>query len=225
MLLALDPGMNSPGVALFQDATLFRAGRVPIPAGYATLSAGARWMHVARLVVRWLCSESGVNHVDNRMITTVVFEKPQWYQRSKSKGDPNDLVGVAGVAANVTGILSTHNEIQIFSPTPAEWIGQVPKICPICKGKKTKPADPDFARAMRAAAKRKKPLRVKTICPECNSSAWGTPRGKRIRPRLSPAELALVPDQNDAIDAVGIGLWALGRLEPVSVVSNGRDGR
>lgn len=194
--------MNSPGVALFDNGErLFRAGRVPIPARYADYRPGHRWMVVARDIVQWLCSESGINHVDDRMITDVVFEKPQWYQRAKSKGDPNDLVGVAGVAANVTGILSSHHEIRVFSPEPAEWIGQCPKVCPVCKGK----------------AKKK--------CATCAGSAWKTPRGQVIQRRLSEAELALVPDQNDAIDAVGIGLWACGRLEKISVFSNGRDGR
>ena len=87
----------------------------------------------------------------------------------------------------------------ILTPTPAEWIGQLSKVCPACRGK----------------AKKK--------CSECRGSAWETPRGRRIRSRLTPAELALVPDQNDAIDAVGLGLYALGRLTPQRSLSNGRD--
>jgi hypothetical protein len=197
MLLAIDPGMNSPGVALFVPNTpgqmLRHAARVAIPAHYADLSDGARWLHVALTIAAW-ARDRGVIH-------TVVFERPQWYARGKSKGDPNQLAGVAGVAANVTGILATHGMTSVLSPTPAEWIGQVPKVCPVCKGK----------------AKKK--------CKECHGSAWETPRGRRIRSRLTSAELALVPDQNDAIDAVGLGLFALGRLEKISVFSNGRDGR
>lgn len=224
MLLSIDPGMNSPGVALFDNASrLFRAGRVPIPTRYATYRPGHRWMVVARDIVQWLCSESGVNHVDDRMITDVVFEKPQWYQRAKSKGDPNDLVGVAGVAANVTGMLSCHRDIRVFSPEPAEWIGQCPKVCPVCKGKKTAPTI-GFTQSM-INAKNGKHKREKTYCAACGSSAWGTPRGQVIRRRLDERELALVPDQNDAIDAVGIGLFAVDRLKPVSIFSNGRDGR
>jgi hypothetical protein len=105
----------------------------------------------------------------------------------------------------------------VLSPTPVEWTGQVPKVCPACNGKKTEPA------AFRFNAK--SPKRVKRVCIECHNSAWGTPRGRRIWLRLTEAERALCPDQNDAIDAVGLGLHALGRLEKISVFSNGRDGR
>lgn len=199
MLLAIDPGMNSPGAALFaHDASgsaLLHAHRVPIPDDYAELPDGARWMWVAREIVQWAMGPG-------RRIDNVVFERPQWYARAKSKGDPNQLAGVAGVAANVTGILSTTSgPLAVFSPKPSEWIGQLPKVCPVCKGK----------------AKKK--------CLECKGSAWETPRGRFIRSRLTPEERALAPDQNDAIDAVGLGLWALGRLKPRQVFSNGRDGR
>lgn len=43
-------------------------------------------------------------------------------------------------------------------------------------------------------------------------SAKASPRGRRICSRLGPDELAILPDQHDAIDAVGIGLHKLGRL-------------
>lgn len=204
MLLALDPGMNSPGAAVFDEyhGVLVQAGRVRIPSGFADLPDGARWLAVAREIVEW---SRGCKFTVDR----VVFEKPQWYQRAKSKGDPNQLAGVAGVAANVTGLLGSVVAVEVFSPTPAEWIGQLSKVCPVCKGRKST-----------MSVKRK---RVPVICGECHGSAWETPRGRRIRSRLTPAELALVPDQNDAIDAVGIGLWRLGRLAPRSALSNGRD--
>jgi hypothetical protein len=218
VLLALDPGMNSPGVALFVPNTpglmLRHATRLVIPESFAALPDGARWLRVAHEIASWANARGAVQ--------TVVFERPQWYQRGKSKGDPNQLAGVAGVAANVTGILSTHEPIAVLSPTPSEWIGQVSKVCPACNGKKTEPA-PMLQQMMDNT--RKKPKRVKRVCVECHNSAWGTPRGRRIWSRLSEAERALCPDQNDAIDAVGIGLWALGRLEKISVFSNGRDGR
>lgn len=40
---------------------------------------------------------------------------------------------------------------------------------------------------------------------------WDSPRGKRIRSRLEPEEIAAVVPSHDAIDAVGLGLWRLGR--------------
>lgn len=195
MFLAIDPGLNSPGVALFKSDVLIAAARIRVPDEFAEFSPGERWCEVAQLIARWVMTLDDILHV--------VFERPQWYARGKSKGDPNQLAGVAGVAAAVCGILTGVNGDRplISSPTPAEWIGQLSKVCPACKGK----------------AKKK--------CAECRGSAWETPRGRFIRKRLSEAELALVPDQNDAIDAVGLGLFILGRLKPRSVLSNGRDGR
>jgi hypothetical protein len=213
MLLAIDPGMNSPGVALFSTdgGTLIAATHLTMPEDWVDVEAGMRWLAVARQIRAWIAKWSGGSS-DTTM--SVVFEKPQWYQRGKSKGDPNQLVGIAGVAANLTGILSCHYHLLVKSPTPSEWIGQLSKVCTYCQGRKTAP---------RTDGKRGRG--VTRICKVCNSTAWGTPRGRYIQKRLTAAEIALVPDQNDAIDAVGIGLWALGRLTPQSVFSNGRDGR
>lgn len=197
MLLALDPGMNSPGIAVFGVQGLFHAERVDVPKAYATLADGERWLRVAELIAAHayiVTQPYGFGPL------SVIFERPQWYAKAKSKGDPNQLAGVAGVAACAVGIVATQRKVTVFSPKPAEWVGQLSKECPYCKANKRK-------------------------CVECKGSAWNTPRGKRISSRLSAAELALCPDQNDAIDAVGLGLWQLGRFTPRSVLSNGRDGR
>ncbi len=194
MIVAIDPGMCSPGVAVFDEhaGRLICAARVKAPDDFINFPAGYRWYMVANLIRDWLNQAVVVPSS-----IALVFECPQWYQRGKSKGDPNQLVGIAGVAANVCGLM---RPAVVKSPTPSEWIGQLPKTCRAC-GKNLKK------------------------CPACKGSAWATPRGQRIRSRLTDAELALVPDQNDAIDAVGLGLWALGRLTPRAVFSNGRDGR
>jgi hypothetical protein len=199
VLLSLDPGLNSPGIAAFFGGDLVHAERVAIPASFAELEDGDRWLRVALTIA---ARGTAIFRRDTtQSCLGVIFERPQWYSKAKSKGDPNQLAGVAGVAACTVGVLSQAFALRVHSPTPAEWIGQLSKVCPACRGK----------------AKKK--------CTVCRGSAWATPRGRRIRSRLSPAELDLVPDQNDAIDAVGLGLWALGRLEPRSVLSNGRDGR
>lgn len=196
MLIALDPSLNSPGAAWFGEDGLVAAARFNT-IEYKDLPDGERWLHVARVLAGW--SFPRLLAAPCRLLT-IVFERPQVYTRDKSKGDPNHLVGIAGVASCLVGILSVHGPVTVSSPHPGEWIGQLPKTCHACKKNLKK-------------------------CPVCRGSAWNTPRGKRIRSRLSPAELALVPDQNDAIDAVGLGLWASGRLAPRSVFSNGKDGR
>lgn len=50
-----------------------------------------------------------------------------------------------------------------------------------------------------------------------DSEAFTSPRGKRVMGRLSAGERALVPMSHDVVDSVGIGLHALGRLEPHKV--------
>lgn len=47
---------------------------------------------------------------------------------------------------------------------------------------------------------------------------WKSPRGMRIAAALMPVERKLVPASHDAIDATGIGLWALGRFEPLRIM-------
>lgn len=48
---------------------------------------------------------------------------------------------------------------------------------------------------------------------ETQGSAWDTPRGQRAREALSEGELACVELSHDAIDALCVGLYYLGRFE------------
>lgn len=202
MLLAIDPSTTTVGAALFAGTDAHQAFARSLRAA-ASIKLEVvpdedpvqRWLNAARTVENWLLS---LNLMTDR-ITELVFERPQFYSAVKSKGDPNKLVGVLGVAAVIAGRFSLRNATQQFTYLPAEWIGQLSKVCPTCKGK----------------AKKK--------CADCRGSAWETPRGRRIASRLSIDERAACPDQNDAIDAVGIGLKHVRRLEPARVYSNGRD--
>lgn len=197
LLVALDPGVKSPGVAVYRDGVLVHAAHVtglPAPGEYPE---GHRWVVIASAIQKHL--------YDRRycQIDRLIFECPQIYRATKSKGDPNNLIKLAGVAAALAGKLDSAGgfNFEILSPQPADWIGQVSKVCAACSGKHTK----------------------KRPCAVCEGSAWRTPRGQRIRSRLTPAELAVIPDQHDAIDSVGLGLHALGRLGVRRVYSNGRD--
>lgn len=178
-LLALDPSVVKPGAALFRGGRLVQAERVKIDPTFKDLPFGDRCLRVASAVMRWgialdMCPR------------TFVYELPRWYdsRAGKTKGDPNDLRGLIGVASALAGQLSLAVAMRdvtltILSPEPAEWIGQLPK---------STTGDP-----------------------------WASPRGLRIRSRLSPEEILAVSPSHDAIDAVGIGLWAMGRLELVRV--------
>jgi hypothetical protein len=50
---------------------------------------------------------------------------------------------------------------------------------------------------------------------------WRSPRGRRIRSRLSQAEIDTVIPSHDSIDSIGLGLWALGRFERRRVYETG----
>lgn len=53
----------------------------------------------------------------------LAVELPQIYARSKSKGDPNDLIAVAGVVGALDALAPHHTTVYL----PSEWKGQVPK--------------------------------------------------------------------------------------------------
>lgn len=125
-LLAIDPSVRSPGAAIFRDGTLLAAGKVKIPKLECD-SEGARWQAVIEHIVRW--SESHLCWCP----TKIAYERPQIYTAAKSKGDPNDLIALAaigaGVAAHFSAIMpmDPSMSIDIITPTPAEWAGQIPK--------------------------------------------------------------------------------------------------
>jgi hypothetical protein len=50
-----------------------------------------------------------------------------------------------------------------------------------------------------------------------SSEIWSHQRGIMIARRLSEVERELVPDKHDALDAVGLGLFGLGRLAAIRV--------
>lgn len=164
-LLALDPGLRNPAVALFRDNVLVHASRVKIPTATHKLPLGERIAAVAKLVR---------DHVERHLPTialcdAMVSEWPRTYRRMK--GDPADLFPLAGLGMYVAGMAG----LPVDAPTAPEWIGNIPK------------------------------------------STTGDPlqsaRGQRIWSRLSEAERACVTLSHDSLDAVGLGLWKLGRLE------------
>lgn len=194
--IALDPSINSCGLAAYVDGTLSMCCRVTCPLGTDS-PIGVRCLAMAGEIIKVLERHSLLNG-----IVELVMEWPQVLRNTKSKGDPNDLIPMAGVGmalATLIGVRSSSGLRDLITPTPNEWIHQCPKQCPKCK--KT------------PGSKR---------CPVCKGSAWRTPRGFRIADVLTLEERERVPDQHDAIDAAGLGAWrkkrlVLGRVFPGAV--------
>jgi hypothetical protein len=111
MLLAVDPGVRGCGVAVFDGCELAFAAYIRNPVkkgGGATAWLGMGWEVFERLTALDL------------NVTEYVIEVPQIYRMSK--GDPNDLIDLAGVGAWV-GALSRAS--KAFSYKPREWKGTV----------------------------------------------------------------------------------------------------
>ena len=176
IVLSLDPGLRASGLALFVNGQLVAAEVVTqTPRGKTANRACDSSEMACRCVVAvagMMRELGGAGQVDR-----LLCEWPQIYQRSagRSKGDPNDLLPLAGVCAAICALLSPHGP-EVISLNPAEWKGQV---------------DGDVMTA-------------------------------RILAKLGEAERAILPRgalAHNAIDAAGLGLFHLGRLQRARAVS------
>lgn len=112
-LLALDPGLRGCGVALFrQDRTLEWCAYVRSGSKALDLLGV---LDMARAVVGWVTPHE---------VYQLAVEWPQVYVGSKQKGDPNDLIALAGVVAAVCTAFPTAGVTRY---KPRDWKGQVPK--------------------------------------------------------------------------------------------------
>ncbi len=116
VLVAVDPGLNRAGVAVFRHSKLICCAS---PAGLSSdVELPARIRHMVSALVDFVPRL--------RMIEGVswIVEWPQIYQRErgKTKGNPNDLLGCAAIA----GAIGARGDDVRFV-LPAEWKGQTPK--------------------------------------------------------------------------------------------------
>lgn len=171
VLLAVDPGLRYPAVAIFKDGILVHASRVKIPGTNHKLPIGQRCLNVSKLLYDHIVRNGAFLQPDDECYELVI-EWPRAYRGAKMKGDPADLFPLAGIGMALAGMLM----VPVTAPTAPEWIGNIPKST-------------------------------------CSGDALTSPRGQRIWSRLSEAERACVVISHDSVDAVGIGLFRLGRLE------------
>jgi hypothetical protein len=125
-LLAFDPGAIHPAAALFRGGSLVRAERIRFSTDVAELAPTARAVAIASAAIRWVMGHEAEPRV-------LVCEHPQVYRAGKGRGDPNDLLLLASINGALAGALSLAVAqrdvgLVVLSPTPAEWIGQLPKV-------------------------------------------------------------------------------------------------
>ena len=119
---------------------------------------------MANEVLRYVGNSAGMRRGEEQLWV----EFPQVYRAEAQKGDPNDLLDVAGVASACSAVMAKYCGINHV--IPRMWKGTIKKDVML----------------------------------------------ERIRQTLSPDELVRIQDAgaltHNAVDAAGIGLFALGRL-------------
>ena len=110
MMISIDPGVHDTGVAIWFEQ------RQELDEAFLVRSEGP-WDEMGRAVAK------KVKRLYGQTLKLVVFEHPQVYVRSRSKGDPNDLILLALVCGFIVGALG----VPTVSYKPADWKGQVPK--------------------------------------------------------------------------------------------------
>lgn len=128
MLISVDPGLNHCAVALWtEEGELARALLIRNPSAKdKKLPRPEIWSAGGSAVVRKISSFSYlVAHLDP---IKIAIEIPVVRQRGSGKGDPNDLIDVAGVAASfVQAAKNGLGAVVVWAPKPEEWKGQLPK--------------------------------------------------------------------------------------------------
>jgi hypothetical protein len=108
-LVCIDPGLRACGAALFVDGELVRAGAVRGP----TVGRGPDvWAAYAGLVEGW---------VGDAAPGALLVEQMKVYVQGK--GDPDDLLELAGIAGAIVGRLSGWTASGVRA---RDWNGQVP---------------------------------------------------------------------------------------------------
>lgn len=110
---SIDPGLNHTAWAVWDDGRLSAAGLTRIDwSRYPGMERAEKW-RLMGLAVGKVIPPDGF----------LVCEIPQVYTRERSKGDPNDLIDLAGVV----GAITQHSTSVEWSPVPRDWKGQIPK--------------------------------------------------------------------------------------------------
>jgi hypothetical protein len=133
-LLSIDPGIRGVGAALFDMQTAMGAN----PAGVLRAASYVRnpakegngpreCATLARAVDLWLGQfllSLGKPFYATDDLDTIVLEWPQVYRQGQLKGDPGDLLPLAGVDAAIAALAPS---VEIKHYLPREWKGQLPK--------------------------------------------------------------------------------------------------
>jgi hypothetical protein len=113
-VLAIDPGLRGCGLAVYVSGRL-------VEARYVKSSEKS-----ARGAEAWCAMAQAVGDVAPPQVDTLVVECPQVYRGPLQKGDPSDLIELAGVDGAIVGKFILRAQ-DFVSYLPRDWKGQVPK--------------------------------------------------------------------------------------------------
>lgn len=186
LIVSIDPGIRGCGVAAFSEAELLHADYVlnPQTRGNGILQV----LSMARAIR---------NHLDREGVYTphtVVAERPQVYDRTKSRGDPNDLVPLEGIGACLAGLFDPQH---VAGYLPREWKGTI---------------DPEeISRRVRSRLSTIEFSRRIVPGNTCSACTFHRTEQDCLKPDSCLA--------HNVHDAIGIGLKYLGRFEPLKVIA------
>ena len=117
-LFSFDPGLRGTGVAVFENKVLVACAYVRSP---NKKDRGARaWKDMGWAAHTWYHKT-----MDGWSPDAVAHEQMQVYRASLQKGDPNDLLELAGVCGWVAALVGTDCKVTPY--LPRQWKGQIPK--------------------------------------------------------------------------------------------------
>lgn len=111
-ILTLDPGTRGAGVALYSKNKLKACAYIKNPV--KTGDDPSTLAQLALEIWKWF-AENG------EVLNKIVVEVPRIYTAGKMKGDPNDLIPIAGLAYQLAVIMN----VPCVRYYPHEWKGQV----------------------------------------------------------------------------------------------------
>jgi len=117
MIVAVDPSINSSGLAFFCDGEL--CGTVRVLVKNDKSGTVNRAVEMARRLAGYIIAVQPLE---------LVSEWPQAYRPTRSKGNPGDLFGMPTVLGALVAFLHSNAIAPTISTyLPFEWIRQIPK--------------------------------------------------------------------------------------------------
>lgn len=188
--VSFDPGVNHPAVAIWLRGVLQAATRVSVPGKFKQLDRVERCRRIAELV--------------GDAVRAGITAGVATYQRTDDK-----LADLLALSGEIVGVVMEHP--QWYSEKAQARSGKRPD-----PNRLAGMAVLDGAVAVELGA----PTWSYLPGEWCGGikktevgDPWDCPRGAVLRSRLRPEEIERIVATHDALDATGVGLKALGRLE------------